>query len=131
MEGTGRGGGLGRINPLPCLFYNEDIHLALLGREGDSFINCVSVQHFIKERRRGKMSELESEKGEGRYVVNIPEMRGPAELAREEGVICQEAGDSEAARSGRLGPRQQVAERPPGTTSSRAAHKSFGMLMAL
>lgn len=58
-------------------------------------------------------------------------MRGPAELAREEGDSAKRLGIREAARSGRLGPRQQLAAAPPGTTSSRAAHKSFGMLMAL
>ena len=68
MEGAGSGGGKGRINPLPCLFYNEDIHLALLEREGDSFIGIKKFPcaAFIKSRRRGKnTSELEPEKEKG------------------------------------------------------------------
>ena len=52
-------------------------------------------------------------------------------MAREEGDSAKRLGIQEAAWSGRLSPRQQLTAAPPGTTSSRAAHKSFGMLMAL
>ena len=74
MEGAGSGGGKGRINPLPCLFYNEDIHLALLGREGDSFIGIKKFPcaAFIKRKEeREKCFGTRVGEGEGRYVVNI------------------------------------------------------------
>ena len=71
MEGTGSGGGEGRINPLPCLFYNEDIHLALLGREGDSFIGikkfpCAAFIKRKEEREKCFGTRVEKEKG-GRW----------------------------------------------------------------
>ena len=68
--GPARGG----LTPLPCLFYNEDIHLALLGREGGSFIRIKKFPcaAFIKRKEeREKCFRTRDREGEGRYALNI------------------------------------------------------------
>ena len=50
------------------MFYNEDIHLALLGREGDSFIGikkfpCAAFIKRKEEREKCFGTRVEKEKG--------------------------------------------------------------------